>query len=324
VSARVPAAYPDGRAERDRWLLDRRGLRNPVDPARPVAALVETEPNEEGTPEAMAVIFLANRECPWRCLMCDLWRNTLTETGPPGAIPAQIRGALEGLPPARRLKLYNAGSFFDAKAIPPVDYPAIAALVEGFDRLIVESHPTLVGSACLRLRDLLAGELEVAMGLETIHPAVLPRLNKGMDLEGFEAAADFLLRERISWRAFVLLGLPFLSPEESLQWARRSVEFALDRGATAVSIIPTRSGNGALEALQERGEFSPPPIAALESAAAFGLRLRKGRVFVDLWDLARFRRCGECFEERRERLRAMNLSQRVAPRIPCAACGGDS
>jgi archaeosine synthase beta-subunit len=324
VSASVRAAYPDGRAERDRWLLDRRGPRNRVDPTRPVAALVETEPNEDGTPEAVAVIFLANRECPWRCLMCDLWKNTLMETGPPGAIPAQIREALERLPPARRIKLYNAGSFFDAKAIPPVDHPAIAALLEGFDRLIVESHPALVGEACLRLRGLLAGELEVAMGLETIHPEILPRLNKGMNLAGFEAAASFLLRERIAWRAFVLLGLPFLSPEESLEWACRSVEFALDRGATAVSIIPTRSGNGALEALQERGEFSPTPIAALESASAFGLRLGKGRVFADLWDLERFRGCGECFEQRRERLRAMNLSQRVPPRTACAACGGES
>ncbi len=72
--------------------------------------------------EPVATVFLTNRECPFRCLMCDLWRNTLTETVPVGAIPAQIDHALLRLPPAKQLKLYNSGSFFDPHAIPPQDY----------------------------------------------------------------------------------------------------------------------------------------------------------------------------------------------------------
>ena len=58
--------------------------------------------------------------------MCDLWKNTLTETVPVGAIPAQIEYALARLPAARVIKLYNSGSFFDPRAIPVADYPAIA------------------------------------------------------------------------------------------------------------------------------------------------------------------------------------------------------
>ena len=77
----------------------------------------------------MATIFLTNRECPWKCLMCDLWKNTLEDSVPPGAIPEQIREALRVLPPARRIKLYNAGSFFDGRAVPPEDHAAIAELV---------------------------------------------------------------------------------------------------------------------------------------------------------------------------------------------------
>ena len=73
--------------------------------------------------------------------MCDLWRNTLTETVPTGAIPAQIDYALQRLPPARQIKLYNSGSFFDPQAIPLQDYPAIASSVKGFERVIVECHP---------------------------------------------------------------------------------------------------------------------------------------------------------------------------------------
>ena len=38
-------------------------------------------------------IFLAGRECPWRCVMCDLWRETTEADTPPGAIPHQIEAA---------------------------------------------------------------------------------------------------------------------------------------------------------------------------------------------------------------------------------------
>ena len=59
-------------------------------------------------------LLLANRECPWRCLMCDLWKNTFAETVARRIYPAhRLTYALERLPPARQIKLYNSGSFFD-------------------------------------------------------------------------------------------------------------------------------------------------------------------------------------------------------------------
>jgi radical SAM enzyme (TIGR01210 family) len=254
--------------------------------------------------------------------MCDLWKNTTKESVPPGAISSQIRQALARLPPARRIKLYNSGSFFDPRAVPPEDYGEIASLVAGLDRVIVESHPALVGEACARFRDLLRGDFEIAMGLETVHPDVLAKLNKRMTFDDFRRAAHRLHEDGIAMRAFVLLGLPFVAPEEALFWACRSIEAAFEVGATAVSILPTRPGNGALDALQERGEFSPPELAALEEAAAFGVGLGCGRVFADLWDLARFSRCDVCLPVRAERLCTQNLRQRVAPPVACAICRG--
>src|SRR5215218_3901798 len=100
--------------------------------------------------------------------MCDLWQNTLTEKLPPGAIPEQIDHALANLPPARQIKLYNSGSYFDSQAIPVEDDEAVAGRVSRFERVIVESHPALVGARCVHLRDLLRergpARLEVAMG----------------------------------------------------------------------------------------------------------------------------------------------------------------
>jgi radical SAM enzyme (TIGR01210 family) len=318
----VTAAYPLAPAERDRWILDHRGARNAADPRRAYGELSEEEPGDSGEPVSVSTIFLTNRECPWRCLMCDLWRNTVTSAIAAGAIPEQIRTVLTRLPPARWVKLYNAGSFFDPKAIPREDYPAIAQLLSGVERVIVESHPALCGDSTLEFRDLLDGSLEVALGLETIHPEVLPRLNKRMTLEDFRRAASFLREAAISMRVFVLVGLPFVAPRETLDWALRSVDFAFDCGAAVVSLIPTRSGNGAIDALEERGEFSPTDLATLEETVASGIALGRGRVLADLWDLDRFSRCGGCFAARAHRLRAMNLAQTVLAPVSCGACRG--
>jgi radical SAM enzyme (TIGR01210 family) len=316
--------YPEGRPERDSWIAERRGERNAVDASRPYAFFVEDECSEGGEIVAVATIFLTNRECPWRCLMCDLWKNTTAKTVPVGAIPGQIDYALGRLGAARQVKLYNSGSFFDARAIPLEDYAAVAQRVAAFERVIVESHPLLVGANCFRFKELVSGRLEVAMGLETAHPEALERLNKGMTLEQFACAAKQLRERNIDLRVFILVKPPFMHEDEALVWARRSIDFAFDCGATAVSLIPTRGGNGALEELAASGSFSPPLLETLESAVEYGLSLRRGRVFADVWDLSKLDLCRSCGDARASRLRAMNLSQGIMARLSCDDCGGDN
>src|SRR5262249_44993041 len=132
-------SYPVQAADRDRWILSHRPERNKLDARRPYAFFVEEECSATREVVPVATLFLTNRECPWRCLMCDLWRNTLAENTPIGAIPEQIEYALAQLPSARQIKLYNSGSFFDHRAIPSEDYNGIANRVRAFERTIVES-----------------------------------------------------------------------------------------------------------------------------------------------------------------------------------------
>ena len=314
--------YPDGGRERDQWIVARRPPRNIVDPRKPSAFLVEDECSETGDVVRIATIFLTNRECPWRCVMCDLWQNTLTDSVPTGAITEQIDFALRQLGEARQIKLYNAGSFFDPRAIPPEEIPAIAERVRGFERVIVECHPALVGESVLRFSELLAGKLEVAMGLETAEPTVLEKLNKRMTLDRFAEAAAFLRAHDIALRVFVLVKPPFLDEAAALEWARRSVDFAFDHGAGVVSLIPTRFGNGALESLAESGDFAPPKLQTLEAAFDYGVGSQRGRIFADLWDLEKFSDCAVCFPTRRERFRQMNERQVILQRASCAVCHG--
>ena len=105
---------------------------------------------------------------------------------------AVAHAVLAELGPAQLIKLYNSGNFFDPQAIPPEEFPAIAGKLSSFQRVIVESHPKLCGADCFRFRDLLHGELEVAIGLETVQPDVLPRLNKQMTLDDFTGAVERL------------------------------------------------------------------------------------------------------------------------------------
>jgi radical SAM enzyme (TIGR01210 family) len=320
VRESLASPYPTGMSERNAWIVSRRPSRNVVDPSRPYLYFVEDEYSSNGEVVPIATVFLTNRECPWRCVMCDLWKNTLTESVGLGAIPAQIQNALEHLSPARQIKLYNSGSFFDTGAIPPEDYGAIAQRVTSFERVIVECHPSLVGTRCLQFRDELSGRLEVAMGLETVHPEVLQKLNKRMTVDDFASAAHFLREHSIDLRVFILVKPPFMEESEAIDWAKRSLDFAFECGATAATLIPTRAGNGSMEVLTALGAFSAPRFETVEAAAEYGLSLNRGRVFVDLWELSAVKNCPDCLQERLVRLRRMNMEQKMVAPVACANC----
>ncbi len=301
----------------DQWIRSRRRIKNRVDPYRPYQILTEPERTREGNVEEVNTIFLTNRECGFTCLMCDLWKNTTDDTVPEGAVPAQIEWALQRLPPARHIKLYNSANFFDPRAIPESDYGRIADLVRSFDTVIVENHPRLTGERVFHFATLLRPHLQVAMGLETADPAVLKALNKKMKPEDYRRAVGMLSDRGISTRTFILLKPPFTGEEEGMIRARSSLDYAFESGSECCSVIPTRSGNGAMDQLEREGWFSPPKLGSLEEVHAYGIGLGKGDVYADTWDLHLFSSCDRCFEKRKKRIEQMNLQQIVLPFIDC-------
>jgi len=312
--------FPDFRID-NQWIGSHRGKKNAVDPNRPYHYFVEKECVTRGTIDDVSIILLTNSECPFRCLMCDLWRNTTDKPVQTGAIPAQIHYALSRLPRTKHLKLYNSGNFFDPKAIPADDYEEIARLVAHFKTVIVESHPVFIGKYSLLFRDLLKPALQVGIGLETVHPEILPRLNKNMKLTDFGHAVSFLTSHGVATRAFILLRPPFLSETEGVYWAKKSIDFAFRAGVAYCSVIPVRSGNGALDVLAEFNYFSQPGIKSLEEVIEYGIGLKSGCVFADLWDIDRFSSCDRCLEMRKTRLINMNLNQKIYPQINCTCSG---
>ena len=291
-----------------------------------MALVVEEERRPGGGCEHALTVFLAGSECPFTCVFCDLWRFTLDTPTPPGALPAQLRVALADEAVRRaspqRIKLYNASNFFEPRAVPPQDLKALADLVRPFAGITVECHPLLVGDSCFQFADRIEGRLEVALGLETVHSEALARLNKKLSLHDFAVAAARLLRGGVDLRAFVLVGAPFVPPRDDAAWVVRSVARALDEGASVVSLIAVRPGNGELERLEATGEFHPPTLASLEAAFEGALGLGRGIVIADLWDAQRLACCPECRAARLERLARMNRTGLTERAVACGSCAG--
>lgn len=313
----MDAPLPDWRkgSEVSRWVEVRRpALARPL-PGEQNAPLLEEELSREGRVEPVGTIFLANRECAFRCVFCDLWRHATSARLVSGEAVEQVRSGLEALVDVPQVKLYNAGSLFDPGQVPREDLPGIARLLSGFRNVVVESHTAFVSEAP-RFRDALGGtELEVAIGLETADAAALSRTNKRMTVDGFVRATRFLRAEGIQVRTFLLHPAPFVPAGEADEATLRSVEVALAAGSGCVVLIPTRFGNGAMEALAQAGLAARPTMASLERvlSRAIGLASGRGRVFADLWDLPRLGSGAPGWEDAADRLREMNDTQRPSP-----------
>jgi len=304
-----------------------RSLRPPkphVDPYVAHGTVLEEERRPDGRIERALTVFLAGAECPFTCSFCDLWRYTIDGPTPPGALVAQLERVLREVvqPLPQRLKLYTASNFFDRRAVPPEDLPELARLAAPFQSVTVESHASTIEAGAASFAKMLSGRLEVAMGLETIHPVASAKLNKKLTLARFDRAAASLIADGIDVRAFVLLGAPHIGPAESVEWTVRTVEHAAEQGAAVVSIIPVRGGNGEMERLSALGEFTAPTLSQLEEALDGCAHIASTVVTADTWDVEKLARCETCRPARTERLRRINVSGRAEPRIVCDVCGG--
>ena len=303
-----------------------RSLRPPkahVSAQKAQGARLDEERRPDGKIEQALTVFLTGAECPFTCSFCDLWQWTIDGPTPPGSLTNQLETVLQALdgPVPDRLKIYNASNFFDQRAVPSEDLVGIARLANSFEAVTVESHANTIGASTLAFARQISGRLEVAVGLETIHPVGATHLNKRLDLARFDSAARFLSENGVDLRVFVLLGAPYVKAEESVAWTVRTVEYAVERGASVVSIIPVRGGNGEMERLQGLGHFTPPMLSQLGESLDLSLQFTKTVVTADLWDVERLPACEHCRAERVERLRRTNVSGRAEPRISCSVCG---
>ena len=119
-----------------------------------------------------------------------------------------------------------------------------------------------------RSRDSSPGGSRSPIGLETIHPACAASGSTSASTSArFDWAARFLARERHRSARLRAPRRAVRSGEESVAWTVRAVEYAVERGAAVVSIIPVRGGNGEMERLAGARRFHAADVVAARGRA---------------------------------------------------------
>lgn len=314
-------SHPDSRTTISRSVSSFRTDKNPVVLNKPYGFFREFEWVNARQRRSISTLLITNRECPWRCTMCDLWKNTTD--APVGApeIISQIQFGISKLPSSDWIKIYNSGSFFDLKAIPRDAWKPIAKMCHDYSHLIVENHPRLVSNKILEFQSYLKPSLEIAMGLETANEEILKKLNKGFTLTDFRKSCNFLRKANIKIRAFILIAPPWTqSHSQAVNDVISSCKFAEECGIDQISLIPTRGDSGFMKKLQLSGEFIPFHSELIEDAFDGAITSFTNRCHLDTWDLNKFFDCHSCKTERISRIERINQHQSISQRISCSDC----
>ncbi|MGP8077484.1 MAG: archaeosine biosynthesis radical SAM protein RaSEA [Thermoplasmata archaeon] len=265
-----------------------------------------TEGEALGTRRVRAfVVILRTRGCYWAdvkgCSMCGYSKDTLGRSATPAELAEQLGRALRRYQGEPYVKFYTSGSFLDDREVDPESRRAIVAAFSGrAERLLFETLPEFVTPEILDpLRASFAGELEVALGLESTDPTVLSKfVHKSAAPEEYLAAGDRLRALGLRGKAYLLLKPPYLTESESIEDVVRSTEVAAAHFDT-LSVNPVHIQNGTVvEWLFHRGRYRPPWLWSVVEALQRGAARRGGVRLVSFPTAGGLRRgphnCGTC------------------------------
>jgi archaeosine synthase beta-subunit len=270
------------------------------------------------------VLILKTRGCYWAdlkgCSMCGYSKDTLGRSATPEELAEQTDRALARYHDEPYVKVYTSGSFLDDREVDPESRRRFVRAFSGrARRLLFETLPEFATPATLApLKEEFAGELEVALGLETTDPVVLARyVHKSAAPSEYLAAADRVRALGLRAKAYLLLKPPYLTEDEAIDDVVRSVGDAASR-FDALSVNPVHIQNGTVvEWLYHRGRYRPPWLWSVVEALARGAD-RRGVArlvsFPTAGGLARGpHNCGKCDARVLAAIEEASLSQEFGP-----------
>lgn len=174
------------------------------------------------------------------------------------------------------VNLYNSGSFFADREIPPDVRDHVLTYVgqAGLRRVLVESRPEHVSADKLRIAKHLLGacELDVGIGLESANDHVRETLiNKGFSLDEFERSVQIIGQSGACLLAYVLIKPPGLSEAESIADAVESARYVFEtakkhRVNARVALQPSFVAPGTkVERDFLAGHYAPPNLWSVVS-----------------------------------------------------------
>lgn len=161
--------------------------------------------------------------------------------------------------------IYNGGSFLNDQEIPEKAQEKICQLVAQnsfIQKLAIESRPEFVTRSKIRQLTSILGNkrLVVGIGLECVTDTIrLHYVNKGFSIEQFEKAVEILKSNNANILTYVLLKPPYLTEQEAIDEAVKSIKYAFAVGSDEVALESAFIVPGTkMEELFQRNAYRPP------------------------------------------------------------------
>ncbi len=231
-------------------------------------------------PYIMPLVTLRTNPCRWSasagCVMCGYHLGANRDPVTDQHLIAQTKDAIKRLNPAvyPSLVFTSNGSFMDRAEVSDEIRPVLLRMLReaGFKFIVIETRPEYITTN--RLHDMVdafspntasgAGPhpISISFGLESQDNFVQQYcINKGRRREDYLAAFELLQSQGFPFDCYVLLGKPFMTAQEDVEDAERTIRFAVDHGAGYVFVMVTNLVDYSLTSyLKERGRYALPNL----------------------------------------------------------------
>jgi len=221
----------------------------------------------QGKPIDLPLGCIGTRGCSWArtggCTMCDYGGHSRTST--PDEIRAQIHHLFGKWGYPRIANLTAQGSVFDEQEMPEEHQRVFFETIRempNLEYLGVESRAEFISPSVVEraVRWLGHVKLSVGLGLESLDDTVRNvYINKNLTLDDYHRALDVLRGADVLPVTHVLFKPPFLTEQEAIEEARRTIRYANEAGSpSTVLMLNNVKANTLTWWLWKRGEYRVP------------------------------------------------------------------